>query len=155
VDRLAATATMNIENLKENDYCLVVVPGNDIEPVAVMQYVRPITNGVELIWLGENPLRWYIDVRMQQQKWRKSWFDLDDKMFYYNNTPKKTLDIPFTNVLSQEQILLENIFFFGFSLMHDKRLPQYVCDIALTKYRQLNLDRISTYELYPPPAPTE
>jgi hypothetical protein len=138
--------------LKAGDLCLTVVPGNKQEPITVMRYLRDLPDGsVELQWLGSLPLLWYIDVRMQKQHWRSGWYEPNTKQYYWRRQPfKNTLDVAFTNVLSEERIGKEDIFFFGFTLMADHRLTGDTARIALAKYRDLNTDGIDTYELDKP-----
>ena len=139
----------HIAEISPGDLCLVTIPNNDIEPIAVMRYLDSTSNGVSLQWMGSRILYWYIDCRFQQQKWRNGWYDTTDRKYYWQRIPKKnTLDIPFTNDHSKEPIQLSDIFLFGFDLMQDLRIPPHVQDIALSKYRQLDNAGIGTYELY-------
>ncbi len=93
---------------------------------------------------------WYIDCRMEKQQWRNGWFDLSDKKSYFQNRPQHHHgDVPWTNLISPNPIPKKNIFLFGFDLMGDKTLPRNVGNIALSKYREMDIKSRETYELYP------
>jgi hypothetical protein len=147
----AHVGSTDINDLEKGDYCLVVVPGNQREPVAVMRYLSDLwDDSVEMQWLGTYNLYWYIDERMYNQGWHNSWYEAQSqrKQFYYKDSPtKRTKDVAFTNLLSKESICKKDIFLFGFKLMDDYRLPRHIADIALARYRELSfIDGESTYE---------
>jgi len=128
----------NIEALQKGDLCIVSLPSDLFEPMAVMKFIDYLEEGrVEMQWFGRYYLSWYIDVRMRQMEWEPAWWQANQRKFYFAKKPTHSNHKPFTNVHSEAQILKTDIIAFQFKLNDDSRLPGRVADYALRTWRRL------------------
>jgi hypothetical protein len=140
------------KNIKVDDLFLATTPFNGFEPISVMKFMSSSEDGkVTAQWMGSYKLAWHINTRLKIQQWVPGWFQPGTREFYFTPRPIHSSHPPFTNILSEDEIRLENIFVFNFKLRQDNRLPHDVAREGIRKYRTMDIPKSSekgprTYE---------
>ena len=96
--------------LQEGDFCIVRLRYNGFEPLVVMQFLTILDNNqLELRWISNRIIEWYIDRRMHTQEWRSGWWQQNLQQSYYSNKPLHFSHVPYTNTLSGDVMTLQDV----------------------------------------------
>ena len=127
------------EKLDEGCLCMVRLPENGFEPLAVMSFIDESRDDtLEMQWYGNYNLKWYFDLRMRTQIWLKGWFQVNSCEFYFQDKRLHHTHMPFTNLHSEDIIRRDQILFFDFRLKNGK-LPPQLAEATIEKFRTLEL----------------
>ena len=106
---------------------------------------------LELRWVSNSRLEWYIDRRIRRQTWKKGWWQQSTQDCYFAEKALHFKHVPFTNKLSGDTLRMEDILISGFQLRKDCRLSAEVAEKAIKIWRLISTAEISskpwTYEV--------
>jgi hypothetical protein len=68
-------------------------------------------------------------------KWKNGWFQPKDARFYWKSKSDHPSHTPFTNLISEHQVPLQDILHFGFGLRPDFKLTTPDSAIIIDKWR--------------------
>ena len=153
----------SISELQPGDLFLATIPFNGMEPVSLMQFIAYDLAGIDseptddtpviARWMGQDPHEFHINLRFQTQRWLPGWYQPKTGEFYFQKYPLHRSHPPFTNVISVDTILRKDIFLFGFKLQEQKskirRLPTEVVQLALSKFRTMDIPEITEKNYMP------
>jgi hypothetical protein len=130
----------DVQEIQFGDLFLATTPFNGFEPISVMKFISSSSDGkVVGQWMGAFKLVWHINTRLRVQQWFPGWFQPNTQEFYFTSKPIHHSHPPFTNLLSEDEIFLKDIFVFNFCLRHDQRLPKDVAQRGICKYRTMKI----------------
>ena len=129
--------TKELEKPKIGNLCLIALPNDNIEPLAVGRYLGTNEdNQIIVQWFGSNTNIEDAEVRICKQNWLPGWYQPSDTRFYWKKRKIHRSHSEFTNLHTDHVIEFGNIIMTNLTLRMDDRIPK---DLALVALRAWHL----------------